>query len=62
VSDRTYLVNGLGAKTATTTATTTTCTTYLCLQCPTVSCTRQRHRKDHVFGVYKAAEGRGVVE
>ncbi|KAK0336639.1 hypothetical protein LTR59_001713 [Friedmanniomyces endolithicus] len=51
VSDRTYLVSGVGAKTATTTATTTTCTTYLCLQCPTVGSTRQRHRKDHVFAV-----------
>ncbi|KAK0274342.1 hypothetical protein LTR57_023826 [Friedmanniomyces endolithicus] len=51
VSDRTYLVSGVGAKTTTTTPTTTTCTTYLCLQCPTVSSTRQRHRKDHVFAV-----------
>ncbi|TKA75284.1 hypothetical protein B0A55_05074 [Friedmanniomyces simplex] len=42
-SDRTH-VSGGGAKT-------TTSTTYLCLQCPTVSSTRERHRKDHVFAV-----------
>ncbi|TKA62531.1 hypothetical protein B0A55_12162 [Friedmanniomyces simplex] len=42
-SDRTHMSGG-GAKT-------TTSTTYLCLQCPTVSSTRERHRKDHVFAV-----------
>ncbi|KAK5716613.1 hypothetical protein LTR15_009505 [Elasticomyces elasticus] len=43
MSDRTHTSSG-GAKTITS-------TTYLCLQCPTVSSTRDRHRKDHVFAV-----------
>ncbi len=28
--------------------------TYLCVQCPVVSKTRERHRKDHPFGQYIA--------
>lgn len=28
----------------------TTGITYLCLQCPNVSISRERHRKDHSFG------------
>ncbi|KAK4898138.1 hypothetical protein LTR27_004145 [Elasticomyces elasticus] len=43
MSDRTHTSSN-GAKTITS-------TTYLCLQCPTVSSTRDRHRKDHVFAV-----------
>lgn len=31
-------------------AETTSQTTYLCLQCPNVSNSRERHRKDHAFG------------
>ena len=39
---RTYK-SGTGAET-------TSQTTYLCLQCPNVSNSRERHRKDHAFG------------
>lgn len=41
VSGRTYK-NGSGADTV-------TGTTYLCLQCPNVSSSRERHHKNHAF-------------
>lgn len=33
-------------------ASTTSKTTYLCLQCPTVSATAEKHKKEHAFGEY----------
>ena len=34
------------------TATTTAEATFLCLQCPSVTKVRERHRKEHAFGEY----------